>query len=270
MSLHPRFAVVQVCSRSSWADNWERCRRLGERAREAGARLIAFPETVPYLGPPEGRASVVQGLDGEVAEAFRGLARELGAAVLLGSMFEAGPEGRCYNTSVLFDEQGARVASYRKIHLFDVDLPDGSRFRESDTFAPGAEVVVAEVCGVKVGLTVCYDLRFPELFRALVGQGAQVIFVPSAFTARTGRDHWEILLRARAIEDQVYIVAPNQWGTHMPGRESYGRSMIVEPWGSVVAQVPDGEGFALAEIDLGRVAQVRAQIPCLQHRRISS
>jgi predicted amidohydrolase len=117
---------------------------------------------------------------------------------------------------------------------------------------------------------VCYDLRFPELFRALAGQGAQVIFVPSAFTARTGRDHWEILLRARAIEDQVYIVAPNQWGTHMPGRESYGRSMIVEPWGSVVAQVPDGEGFALAEIDLGRVAQVRAQIPCLQHRRISS
>jgi deaminated glutathione amidase len=178
---------------------------------------------------------------------------------------------RVFNTSVLFDRAGQLVATYRKIHLFDADPPGGVPSRESFVFAPGDEVVTADTEFGRVGLTICYDVRFPELFRQLVVGGATIVFVPAAFRFETGKDHWDVLLRARAIEDQAFVVAAAQWGTWgPPGRErrNYGNSMVVDPWGRVVARASDGVGVTVAELDLGEVARVRESLPALRHRRL--
>jgi predicted amidohydrolase len=205
------------------------------------------------------------------------LAAELGVHLLVGALAEqridaAGEvdTARCYNTSVLFGPGGEQLASYRKMHLFDVDVPGGLTIRESDSIAPGEEVVVADTSLGKIGLSICYDLRFPELYRALVDRGAQLIAVPSAFTLTTGKDHWHTLLRARAIETQAWFIAPAQWGTHDEAgkRQSYGHSLIIDPWGAVVADKGHGEGICFAEIDLDRVAAARRAIPVAQHRRL--
>jgi predicted amidohydrolase len=209
-------------------------------------------------------------LDGPIVTAARGWAQRLGITLLAGSVGERieGSE-RIANTSLLIAPDGEIEATYRKIHMFDVDV-GGVSYRESEHERAGEEVVVAPAAGTDLGMTICYDLRFPELFRILALRGARVITVPSAFTATTGRDHWEVLLRARAIEDQLFVVAANQFGTAPPSFSSWGHSMIVDPWGRILDVLADGEGHAIADLDLGEVERVRAQVPSLASRRDSA
>jgi predicted amidohydrolase len=264
-------AVCQLNSTSDAAANLRTAEELIRAAAARGAALVATPENTNYLGPHAEKVRRSEPLDGPTCARFAALARELGIHLLLGSFNETGPDpARCFNTSVLFGPDGMRLALYRKIHLFDVDVPGGVTFRESESVAPGAGVVVAETVLARLGLSICYDLRFAELYRALVEHGAQLIAIPSAFTATTGKAHWEVLVRARAIETQCWVLAPGQHGRHDDDglRESHGQSMIVDPWGQVVAQVPDGPGLALAEIDLARVERVRRAIPVAAHRRL--
>ena len=273
-------AAVQMTSGSDEAANWENARRLIERAAAQGARLVATPENTPYLGPHDQKVARAEALDGPTVGRFAELARRLGIHLLLGSFAERSDEpSRCYNTSVLLGAAGEVLAVYRKLHLFDVDVPGGVRFAESATCKPGElggpadpdrGLVVAETPVGRLGLTICYDLRFAELYRRLADLGADLLAVPSAFTLATGKDHWEPLLRARAIENQCYVLAPAQHGRHDDGglRESYGHAMIVDPWGLPVAVASDGPGLALAEIDLERVARVRRAIPVRHHRRL--
>lgn len=266
-----RVAAIQLNSTSDMADNLKRAREFLVQAKERGAELAALPEHFAYLGPEDKNPPSAQPLEGPLVQEFGGLARELDLFLLLGSFPETGPAPQPpYNTSVLLGKDGAILAAYRKMHLFDVDLPGGPTYQESRFIHPGREVVATPLPGTPftAGLAVCYDLRFPELFRALVDQGADLLFLPAAFTLATGRDHWEVLLRARAIENQAYVVAPAQWGRHSPGRRSYGRSLIVDPWGVVLAQAPEAEGVILAEIDHARLSRLRREMPCFRHRRL--
>jgi predicted amidohydrolase len=263
-------AVVQMTSTADPAANWTQARALIERAAQRGAWLVATPENASYLGPSHDKPRLAEPLDGPEATRWAGLAQSLGIYLLLGSFAEAAEvAGRCHNTSLLFAPDGAIVGVYRKIHLFDADLPDGTRYRESEVIAPGHEAVVARTGLGAIGMTVCYDLRFGNLYRRLAREGAEVLTIPAAFTMQTGRAHWEVLVRARAIETQCYVLAPAQCGAHDDAgvRESYGQSMIVDPWGTVVARVPDGPGIALAEIDRERVVAVRAALPVARHAR---
>ncbi len=264
-------AVIQLSSTSDAEANWEGARRLVERAAVQGARLVATPENTNYLGPHAEKVRRAEPLDGPTCSRFAELARRLGIHLLLGSFNERSDEpARCHNTSVLFGPDGGRLAVYRKIHLFDVDVSEEVRFQESATVKGGTEVVVAVTPLARIGLSVCYDLRFAELYRRLVERGAEVLAIPSAFTLTTGRDHWHPLLSARAIENQCYVLAPAQHGRHDDEglRESYGHAMIVDPWGHMVAMASDGPGVALAEIDLGRVRAVRRAMPVAGHRRL--
>ena len=241
-----------------------------ERAAGAGAKLVATPENTNFLGPPAEKVRTAETLDGATCRRFGELAKRLGIHLLLGSFNErAEAPGKCRNTSVLFGPDGATLAVYRKIHLFDVDVSEAVRVRESDAVEPGDRPVVASTALGKLGLSICYDLRFGNLYTRLVREGAEILTVPAAFTLTTGRDHWEPLLRARAIECQAYVLAPAQHGKHadVELRESYGHAMIVDPWGLVIARASDGPGIALAEIDLGRVARVRRAIPVADHYR---
>ncbi len=262
-----RVACVQMNSRSDRADNVATATRLVRRAAVAGARLVVLPETWAFKGGRIESAAAAEPLDGPSNSALAGLAAELGVYLLAGSIYEA-REGADlpFNASVLFDPDGAAVAVYRKIHLFDA-VAGEQVYRESDDLAAGADLVTAAVDDVRVGLTICYDLRFPELYRALAAHGAQMLLVPSAFTEATGRDHWEVLLRARAVENGCFVVAAGQWGEYAKGRRCHGRSMIVDPWGVVLAVAPDGVGLCAADLDLGAVARVRRQLPALTHRR---
>ena len=263
-------AVVQMTSTAVAEANWEQARALVERAAGYGARLVATPENTNFLGPPSDKVRTAEPLDGPTVARFAALARALGIHLLLGSFNERSDEpGRCHNTSVLLGPDGVVLATYRKIHLFDVDVSAAVRYRESRTIRPGDEPVVAATTLGRLGLSVCYDLRFGNLYRRLVRDGAEVLCVPAAFTLTTGRDHWEPLLRARAIECQSYVLAPAQYGRHDdPGlRESYGHALIVDPWGLVVARASDEPGLALAEIDLERVRRIRAAIPVAAHFR---
>jgi deaminated glutathione amidase len=264
-------AVVQLNCTSDEAANWESARSLIERAAGYGAKLVATPENTNYLGPHEEKVRRAEPLEGPTVTRFADLARRLGVWLLLGSYNEKSDEpSRCYNTSVLLSPEGKIVATYRKIHLFDVDVPGGVRFAESATCKPGEEVAVADTDLGKLGLSICYDLRFAELYRKMTDQGAHMLAVPAAFTLATGKDHWEPLMRARAIENQCYVLAPAQHGEHDDAglKASYGHAMIVDPWGLVVARASDGPGIALAEIDLERAARIRRAIPVAQHRRI--
>ncbi len=221
------------------------------------------------MGPEPERPGAAEPLDGPTLARMAELARELRIDLLAGSVLEQGaPGGRLYNTSTLFGPDGQRRAVYRKIHLFDVDVGDGNTYRESDAVAPGGEVVVAETALGKLGMSVCYDLRFPELYRKHAERGATILAVPAAFTLMTGKDHWEVLLRARAIENQCYVIAPAQWGRHSEKRQTFGHALVVDPWGLVTAMVPDREGIAVAELDAARLEQIRRDLPCLQHRRL--
>jgi predicted amidohydrolase len=264
-----RVAVCQLNARDNRADNLRAARELLERAAGAGADLAMLPEYVDYLGPAAG-APKPEPIDGEFATFFADAARDLGIWVHAGSFHEIGPDGdRTYNTSLIFGRDGALAARYRKIHLYDVEIPGRVSYQESRTVAPGSDVVTAHVDGVPFGLSICYDLRFPELYRRLAVDGATVLVVPAAFMMHTGRDHWEVLLRARAIENQCYVLAAGQIGDHEPRRTCFGRSMIIDPWGTVVAQAPDTVGITVADLDLERLSLVRAELPSLANRRLS-
>lgn len=261
-------AAVQVNSTSDRARNLESALALVDRAVDRGARFVALPENVDFMGPEEEKVAGAEPLDGPTFQAYADKARERGIWLLAGTIAEEAGEGRIFNTSVLYGPDGGREAVYRKIHLFDVDIPDGARYCESATVLPGHEPVVAEPAFGNVGMSICYDLRFPELYRFLADQGAEILTVPAAFTLWTGKDHWEVLLRARAIENTCWLVAPAQVGRHGGNRQTYGNAMIVDPWGTVVARCSDGPGFCLAELSPEVLASVRAQIPCLSHRRL--
>jgi len=230
-----------------------------------GAGFVALPEKWNLLAGGEELLSGAETLDGQSLTAARGWARELGVHLLAGSISERG-EGKASNTSVLIGPDGDDLAVYRKIHMFDVDA-GGVSYRESEHEQPGSEVVTAPIGEVELGLSICYDLRFPELFRILALRGARVVALPSAFTAVTGRDHWEVLLRARAIEDQVFLVAPNQVGSAPPHYDSFGHSAIVDPWGTVLAVAADEECFVAADLDFGEQERVRDSLPSLANRR---
>ncbi len=270
-----RVAAVQLNSTADAAANLAAADRLTRAAAADGARLIVLPEKWTVLGSDEDLRVGAQGLDGPGISWARALARELGLDLVAGSFMErledgagrSAAAGKLANTSVHVDPSGEVRAVYRKLHLFDVDVA-GRAYRESAVTEPGEDIVVSATAeGVEVGMAICYDLRFPELFRVLALRGARVVVLPSAFTLPTTRDHWEVLVRARAIENEVFVLAANQVGPHPGGHRSGGRSMIVDPWGVVLAEAGDGEGFVAADLDLARQQEIRAQLPVLVHRR---
>lgn len=262
-----RVAAVQLNSNGDKDGNLATAERLVRDAAAAGAEFVALPEKWNLLAGGEELVAGAEPLDGPSLGAARGWARELGIHLLAGSISERGGEGeKASNTSVLIDPAGEDVAVYRKIHMFDVDA-GGVSYRESEFERPGSEPVVAPVGDLTLGLTVCYDLRFPELFRILALRGARLIGVPSAFTLATGRDHWEVLLRARAIENQLFVLAPNQVGEAPPHYSSFGRSLVVDPWGTVLATAPDEECFVSAELDFTALERVRESLPSLANRQ---
>jgi predicted amidohydrolase len=265
-----RAAAVQLNSNADKGRNLEAAERLVRAAAADGAELIALPEKWNLLAGGAELLAGAEPLDGPSLTAARSWARGLGVHLLAGSVSERAGEGeRAFNTSVMIGPDGEDLAVYRKIHMFDVDA-GGVSYRESAHEQPGAEVVAAPVGGLIAGLTVCYDLRFPELFRILALRGARLIAVPSAFTEATGRDHWEVLLRARAIENQVFVLAPDQVGAAPPHFRSFGRSAIVDPWGVVLATAPDDECFVAADLDLEAQERVRESLPSLANRRPES
>ncbi len=262
-----RAAAVQLNSTADRQRNLEVAERLVREAAADGADLIVLPEKWPLLAGPDQLRAGAEPLDGPALAAAAGWARDLSVHLVAGSIGER-VEGRekLSNTSALIGPDGGLAGVYRKIHMFDVDV-DGVSYRESETEEPGDEIVIAEAGPVPIGLTVCYDLRFPELYRILAIRGARVVAVPAAFTERTGRDHWEPLLRARAIENQLFVVAAGQVGDAPPHYRSFGRSMIVDPWGIVLAQAPDTECFIAADLDLAIQDEIRASLPSLANRR---
>lgn len=269
-----RVAIVQLSSQDDVEDNLARAGALVRGAAEAGAGLVALPENFAFMGEETKKQHIAERLDdeqaGPIAAAVRAWARELGIWIVAGGMPEAsGDAERPFNTSLLVAPDGTLAARYRKVHLFDVDLADGTKLLESAATSPGAEPVACDVGdGIKLGMTICYDLRFPELYRALVERGVRLVTVPAAFTLTTGKDHWHVLLRARAIENQVFVLAPAQHGRHPRGRQTYGKSLVVDPWGDVLAQCPEGESFAVTRLDFAAQDRVRASLPCLAHRRM--
>jgi len=260
-----RAAAVQLNSTNDKARNLEAAERLVRAAAADGAELVALPEKWNLLAGGEELLAGAESLDGPSLGAARGWARELGIHLLAGSVSERGGE-KAFNTSVLIGADGEDLAVYRKIHMFDVEA-GGVAYRESEHEEPGTEIVTAPLGDLIVGLSVCYDLRFPELYRILAVRGARLLTVPSAFTLATGRDHWEVLLRARAIENQAFVIAPNQVGEAPPHFSSYGRSAIVDPWGVTLATAPDEECFAAADLDLDEQERIRQSLPSLANRR---
>lgn len=264
-------AVVQHCAGTDVAANMASLTQSSRQAREQGAELICWPEAFAYLGSHRGKKAILEPLPegGPILAQCQELAKELDADLLLGGFHEAcatDPE-RCYNTSVYLSRDGQVQATYRKIHLFDVNIVDGPQLMESRQTLPGESfTTVSTPCGV-LGLSVCYDVRFPALYQALIKAGAIAITVPSAFTAKTGAMHWHALLRARAIECQCYVIAPAQHGRHSEHRASYGHSLIVDPWGEIIAELPQGDGYAMATVDPDLVAQVRQELPSLANQR---
>lgn len=241
---------------------------LARQARKDGAELIATPENSGFMGA-NAAASVAAGRPEErhpALQAFRDLAKEMSAWFLVGSI-AVKPEGanRNYNRSYLLAPDGVIAARYDKIHLFDVDLPSGETYRESNSIAPGAAGVLASLPFATLGMSVCYDLRFPGLYRGLAQAGADLISIPAAFTRTTGQAHWHVLLRARAIETGAFVIAPAMWGDHPGNRQTYGHSLVIDPWGKVLADAGDGVGTVTVEIDLAEVAKARAQIPAWRH-----
>lgn len=265
-------AVVQHSATIDVRSNLETLTKLSRGARSDGAEVIFWPEAFAYLGRHEGKREILEPLPhgGPILHQCQSLAAELGCELLLGGFHEAipGDPERCYNTSVYLDSDGEVRATYRKIHLFDVEIENGPVLRESRQTAAGNQLVTTDTLFGALGLTVCYDVRFPALYQGLVSRGAIAVSVPSVFTATTGALHWHTLLRARAIEAQCYVIAPAQHGQHSKHRASYGHSLVVDPWGRIVAEIEDGDGYALAEINPAEVERVRREIPSLANRRL--
>lgn len=264
-----KVAAIQMNSQDDKEANVRQAVALIEQAVEAERPdLVVLPETFTFMGgtPDSRRANAEAIPDGPTVKAIAGLAKRLGVHIHAGSLAEAAGD-KCYNTTVVFDRNGDQVALYRKIHLFDVVVPGGMAYRESDTMKGGREIVTYDLDGATVGCTICYDLRFPELFRQLRDKGAHIIVVPAAFTLQTGKDHWKVLLQARAIESQCYVVASGQVFSHDGGRKHcYGHSMVIDPWGTVIAECSDKVGHIAATLDLDYLREVRRNIPVAEHR----
>lgn len=271
MQVGMRVGIVQVCSTDDLSANLARAEAGVREAASRGATLVALPENFAFMRREGSRYPCAQGPDGEIVRALSRWAREQQIWLVGGSLPEAIPnDTRVHNTTLVFSPDGQEAARYRKIHLFDVALGADGRdvYRESDFCAPGEQVVVCPTPFGGIGLSICYDLRFPELYRRLVDQGARWIVVPSAFTRETGKDHWEVLLRARAIENQCYVLAPAQCGQHTPDRSSHGRSLVIDPWGLVIAQAGDEPAVIVAECADDRIERVRKAVPALLHRSL--
>jgi nitrilase len=269
-----RVAALQMTSGPEVEANLASARALLEEAASRGARLAVLPENFSFLGLRDADKRGVAETDGAgpVQEFLAASARRLKLWIVGGTIpLKSGADGRVAAASLVYDADGARAARYDKIHLFDVDIPGRAEsYRESANVAPGTRAVVLDTPAGRLGLSVCYDVRFPELYRHLSAAGAQLLSVPSAFTAPTGRAHWETLLRARAIENLCYVIAPAQSGIHPNGRETYGDSMIVDYWGRVLKRMPRGRGCAVAEVDLARQSAVRESFPSLRHRTFTA
>jgi len=264
-----RVACIQPCSGQDMAENLRVACELVRAAEGEGAKLIALPENVALMDhrTEEVRAQATLVENHPAIKAFAEIARDTGAWILAGSVGALAPDGRVANCSVLLNDKGAIAARYDKIHMFDADLPNGEIYRESDSFRPGGDAVVAATPWGGLGMSVCYDLRFPQLYRALAHGGAEMIAIPAAFTKVTGEGVWHVLNRARAIESAAFVLSPCMWGSHSGGRTTFGHSLIIDPWGAVLADAGEGVGFVTAEIDLADVAKARASIPALQHDR---
>lgn len=262
-------AAIQMSAGGDKPANLERAERLIRLAAARGADLVALPEVFNWRGKRNEEAAAAESLDGPTLTLMSRLARELKLHIVAGSITEHAPnQSKTYNASVLIGPDGSRIAVYRKIHLFDVDLPGRVTIKESDTKLSGTEVACADTGLGKIGLSICYDIRFPELYRKLAYSGAKIITVPSAFTFPTGEAHWEVLMRARAIENQCYVIAAAQFGPNVYGFSDYGNSMIVDPWGRVLARAADQEGAIVAPIDLQYLERVRRELPALEHNRM--
>lgn len=271
MTTSTKVAAIQMTSTADVEHNLKRALAWVEAAASDGAELVVLPECFLHLGPGNGKRASAEPLPsgGPLLDACREAARRHGCELVLGGFWERGADPkRVHNASVHLGKDGEVRAIYRKLHLFDVDLPDGTTLRESDTQVPGQETVVTQSVAGTLGMSICYDLRFPELYRALVDRGATVLSIPAAFTLTTGKDHWHVLLRARAIESQCYVIAAAQTGHHFGDRRSYGHALICDPWGTVVAECGEGEGYAMARVDPLVTKRVRNAIPCLTHRRL--
>jgi predicted amidohydrolase len=268
-----RTALIQLCATNQVSSNLKCAEDLIDSAAAAGAEVVALPEAFAFIGPDAQKRRILEPLDDPQAQTpildwCRNTARRHQIDLIVGGFHEASEDpARSYNTCLHVNPQGDLAARYRKIHLFDVELADGTVLQESSRTLPGDVLATSELAFGTLGLSICYDLRFPYLYQQLVDLGATVLTVPSAFTATTGAAHWHTLLRARAIETQCYVLAPAQHGQHNDQRRSYGHSMVINPWGEVIAELDDGDGFVIAEIDPSVVQEIRNQLPSLKHRR---
>ena len=268
-------AIVQMGSGPDWAENRAKAVRLIRDAAARGAQLIVLPELWGCYGPLAKAVEQAESIPGPTADLFADLAVLLGVVLCAGSLPErCRSNGKAWNTSIVFNALGAEIAKYRKRHLFDANLPPAGdrsgaqRLRESDSMLAGGDICTFSALDTTFGLAICYDLRFPELFREHSKRGAEVLLLPAAFTHTTGRDHWHVLLRARAIENQCFVVAANQGGEHPGGLRSYGHSLIIDPWGEILAELPgEEEGVIAATLSAQRLAEVRSRLPALKHRR---
>lgn len=262
-----RVAVVQMVSSAKVADNLQLAEQYLIQAKEQGAELVVLPENFAFMGMNEvDKLLIAENYgQGPIQQKMSELAKDLGVWLIAGTIPLKGKGSKVRASCIVYDDKGLTVARYDKIHLFDVRVSEQEKHQESLTIEAGTDIALVDTPVGKVGLTVCYDLRFPELYQHLVQRGAQLFSVPSAFTAVTGAAHWDVLIRARAIENLCYVLAPNQGGFHENGRHTYGHSMVVEPWGKVLAQKEEGQGLIFADIDLQRLLQLRRQFPCVEH-----
>ncbi len=261
-----KIGLVQLNSTADKVANLVQAEGVVARVAEQGADLVLLPENFNHRGTDEANAAAAETIPGPTSDWARAMARRYGMFLHLGSLVEQRGDER-FNTSVVFDRFGVELARYSKIHLFDVELPDGALYRESDAISSGDAIVTCDCEGLTFGLAICYDLRFPELFRALADRGAQIFLIPAAFTIPTGISHWEPLLRARAIENGCYVAACGQWGPSAVGKPCYGHSMVVDPWGVVIAQCRESVGSLVVDLDIEYLRSVRRRMPVLDHRR---
>lgn len=262
-----RVSVCQMNSRADKAENTRVAMELLDQAAAAGATVAVLPECLDYMGPDEGVMPNAEELGGPLSSALAAKACEHAMWVIGGTIRTLDGSDRVGNTMTVYDPTGTLVATYAKLHMFDITIPGEVDFLESRTVRPGREIVTTNIAGVPSGLSICYDLRFPELFRLQALAGAKILFLPAAFTAFTGAAHWELLLRARAVENQCFVVAAGQHGENMPGKTSFGHSIVIDPWGTVLACAPDGTGVTTVDLDFDLLDKVRRELPALQNRR---
>ena len=262
-----RIGLAQMNSQDSRDKNLLSAETLVRKLAGEGAELVMLPEHFSFIGPDQQKRRMAEPIESSPSlERIRSCAAELKIHIHLGSFLEKDGD-KVFNTAVVVDSSGKVIAKYRKIHLFDVEVPGGRTYLESDTISPGQETALFAIGDFVFGLATCYDLRFPELFRSLVARGANTLLLPAAFTQQTGRDHWEVLLRARAVENQCWVAAAGQWGAAPPHHASYGRSMVIDPWGIVIAQAMDGVSTVTAELNLDTLQSIRTTFPALKHVR---